>query len=131
MKKTRIAKLHSENLVLYEIDGTAMRNELDIDFVGAGHHLAHPIIPKNEIWIEKTLTKADKKAYLLHELIEHYVMSLKKFLYPKAHELANKAEQEFRNGCPPLLALMSVLTDANIPMNLDRLSAYHELIVQY
>lgn len=91
---------HMNNgIKVYTVDGEYVRTYFDNDFAGAGHSLAYKgIIPKNEIWVENTLTSdKDIKAIILHELVEHMMMSYFNMSYLEAHRRANKIEHTFRN----------------------------------
>ena len=64
-----------------------------------GHDKVYPkFIPPNEIWLDRNLNIIDRKATLLHELVEREKMS-NKMSYEKAHsEYANIAEVEARKN---------------------------------
>lgn len=73
------------------VDGTNIRNQGKVNFVFAGNDKAYSFIPKNEVWIEKSVPKNDRKAILMHELAERDLMA-HGMGYDKAHLLANQIE---------------------------------------
>ena len=77
------------------VDGQYVRDKLSIDFTMGGHHWVYGFIPKNEIWIDKSLTEKDVEATIAHELAEAPKMR-KGMSYGKAHEKANKVEEQYR-----------------------------------
>jgi hypothetical protein len=80
-----------EKLKIRLVDGTKVRNNLAVNFVFAGHDKAYGFIPKNEIWIEKSVPKKERKFIAMHEINERNFMK-HGFGYQKAHDMANKIE---------------------------------------
>ncbi len=87
-----------EGVTLHEVDGTYLRDNVNVDFTSGTNGYAHPnYVPKNEVWIDKSLPEADKTATIKHELRERELMKDGK-TYNEAHEIAAKEEAEFRQG---------------------------------
>jgi hypothetical protein len=78
-------------LVIKIVDGTRIRNLLDVGFVFGGHDKAYDYIPKNQIWIEKSIPVKERKHILMHEFAERDLMK-HGMGYGKAHMIANQIE---------------------------------------
>ena len=89
MKRTAIADL-------YTVDGAFVRNRCDIDFIGGGHQLVYPWMPRGEAWIEATLG-SDGRFIAAHELSEIFDMLTRGWSYERAHAKANRVEKVCRN----------------------------------
>lgn len=74
------------------VDGTEIRNNTELDFIGAGNGERWPFIPPDEIWVEMALPDADLFPFLVHEVVETRHMRDGGMAYEEAHDLANKAE---------------------------------------
>lgn len=94
----RIKKIQSiDGITIYLVDGYAIRQNIDVDFIGGGHHYAYPkFIPENEIWIEDMKNKKDVYPIIAHELKELHLMRDKGKKYDDAHEVACDRESETR-----------------------------------
>jgi hypothetical protein len=77
---------------VFLVDGNAVRNNLGVSYGIGGHSKAYDFIPKNEIWLEKTLDPAERDMILLHELYERRRMIRDKWNYMRAHHAATIAE---------------------------------------
>lgn len=74
------------------------------EFVQGGHHYVTSYpgyrknIPEDEIWIDKVYVSEPTvlKGIIKHEFLERNLMKYKKWTYDKAHEYANKKEEEYR-----------------------------------
>jgi len=80
---------------IYLVNGRKIREILDSNFQFGGHHLVYDYMPKNEVWIDNTVTPKEKKYILVHELFELNLMKKGKS-YNNAHDYANAAEKEAR-----------------------------------
>jgi hypothetical protein len=89
MPKKMLGKVGKVRILL--VDGTKIRNQGNVNFAFAGNDKAYSFIPKNEVWIEKSVPKKDRKAILMHELAERDLMS-HGMSYDRAHLLANQIE---------------------------------------
>ena len=104
VKKTtaeEIEKIKLENLgkeagmKIFLVDGRAVREKLDPDFVLGGHWLIYPYIPKNEIWIDNVQDRRDTIFTFIHEIHEALLMK-KGMRYDNAHDWALAAEKTAR-----------------------------------
>lgn len=77
------------------VDGKAVRNGYDRNFVQGGHSKVYKFIPKNEIWIDDDLSEEERKPVIIHELNELGLMT-KGMPYNKAHWRSNRKENRFR-----------------------------------
>ncbi len=61
----------------------------------ADHWLANNKIPEGEVWVREDWwnDKEKRKRIITHEKVELYLMIHKKLPYEKAHEIANKFEE--------------------------------------
>lgn len=96
-----IAKMKLENLgkeygmKIFLVDGKAVREKLDPDFVLGGHWLVYPYVPKNEIWIDNVQDKRDAIFTFIHEVREAMLMK-EGMRYDNAHDWALAAEKTAR-----------------------------------
>jgi len=81
---------------IFFVNGTFIRDHIDIDFTMGGHGYRFPFIPKDEIWIEQGMNDKDATATIAHELKEAEEMKSGK-TYSQAHEKANTVEERFRS----------------------------------
>jgi hypothetical protein len=84
-----IGKIGKVKIVL--VDGTKVRNNTAVNFVFGGSDMSYSFIPKNQIWIEKSVPKNERKFILMHEFSERDMMK-HGFNYNHAHMLANQIE---------------------------------------
>ena len=83
-------------LLVYLVDGFAVRNYVDVGWIGGGHPLQDPFVPAGQIWIERNDKHPDDDdAILVHELKEYALMS-RGIKYDAAHHAANEAEAQYR-----------------------------------
>ena len=78
-------------MVVWLVDGKLIRDSLDTEFLGGGHHFRYQWIPEGEIWLEAGLDPMDIKFFLLHELCERVLM-IQGMGYEESHAHANKRE---------------------------------------
>jgi len=83
----------SEGIDIWLVDGNAVRDTREIDFIGGGHHFVYGFIPENEIWIDIDTGDADIVFYIVHELTERPLMR-DGMDYVSAHEQANVMEHK-------------------------------------
>jgi len=84
-------------LDVHLVNGTDVRNTLDVGWVGGGHDLVDRYIPEKMIWIEEGFSMEDRFAFLVHELHERDLMA-NGAKYLDAHNLANEAEAKYRRA---------------------------------
>lgn len=88
----KLLKKLGSGVKVYLVDGTFIRNNIDIDFTMGGHEFVYPkYIPKNEIWLDKDISEKEQELTLRHENTERDAMIGGKN-YEDAHEIANKEE---------------------------------------
>jgi len=90
----RFWKKHN-NIKIFLVNGYKVRNSY-VSFGIGGHHKAYDYIPKNEIWIEKSVTPKERNLILLHELYERKRMIDDNWDYLRAHFAATQAESYAR-----------------------------------
>jgi hypothetical protein len=81
---------------IYIVDGNFVRSKLFVDFVLGGHGYIYLFIPKNEIWIERTISQNDMKNNLTHEIIEYIFMKYLNYSYNRAHDITANVERVLR-----------------------------------
>lgn len=74
-----------QGIKVYLVDGRYIRDNIGVSFGIGGHHKAYDFIPKNEIWLEKSIDPKERNAILLHELYERRRMIRDKWNYLQAH----------------------------------------------
>lgn len=80
---------------IWRVDGTAIRNELDVNFPNAGQHYKFSYIPKYEFWIDKEAVENDTKFLIDHLLVEWKLMRCG-MKYEDALDIANAKERAER-----------------------------------
>jgi hypothetical protein len=78
------------------VNGKAVRDYCDVEYAEGGHGLVYSYIPKNEIWIENSLSTRETQFIVLHELHERNLMSKGKD-YHHAHLGATIVEDYYRD----------------------------------
>lgn len=91
-------KRKDQSVTVRLVDGARVRNRRDVEFTMGGHHWRYRWIPRNEIWIERTLKGCDRRATILHERTERSLMR-NGVGYDQAHRAASKLEVSFRRHC--------------------------------
>jgi hypothetical protein len=96
MKKPYIKKFGEiSGFNVWIVDGKYIRDNLDIEFTNFGQPLDFPIIPKNELWIDKEYSGNENRFFIAHMLAEHRLMAEGK-KFDQAREYANKIERKER-----------------------------------
>jgi hypothetical protein len=89
-----------EGIKIVEVDGTYIRDNIDIDFTAGGHEFVYPnYIRPGEVWIDKDMSPQDKEATVIHELNERMKMS-KGMMYEEAHDNSSRLEKKIRKDNP-------------------------------
>lgn len=83
---------------VYSVDGTAIRDRIDPDFIGGGNPSRYGYVPLGEIWIERGTPRGDLVPYALHEATEAELMKRDGLTYDQAHAQATDAEQRLRRS---------------------------------
>ena len=94
-KKHNPSKKLKDTIKFFDVDGTEIRNHVDIDFTEGGHGYHYDYIPKDEIWVE---SEKDRECTMVHEFVERLVQKEFKIDdYEEAHDdFALPMEQLFR-----------------------------------
>jgi hypothetical protein len=82
---------------VWSVDGEAVRNQLDIDFVAGGNAGRYDFIPDEEIWIESNIEKRGVAPVIVHEIVECIFMQVGGVTYSRAHDMANVIESDMRS----------------------------------
>jgi hypothetical protein len=80
------------------VDGLRVRSTYMTDYTEGGHGYVYPWVPKNEIWIEETIERAEVPFIVAHEYIEHRLMRDEGMEYDKAHECCSEMEFDLRKA---------------------------------
>lgn len=97
-----LARIHRAHLglvrglMVWSIDGEAVRNLADVDFTTGGNPARYLYVPANEIWVERWLSLNDFTAIVFHEYIEYVFMKDRGMTYETAHDLAVETEMGMR-----------------------------------
>jgi len=97
----RNQNIRGEEVLIYGVKGTEVRDSLDIDFTAGGHKWVserYSYIPDSEIWVDSDMNEKDFEATILHEVTEYEKMKYEGWSYDKAHDYASSVELKFRNG---------------------------------
>jgi len=88
------------------IDGNLARSYYKTDYTEGGHGYVYPWVPKDQIWIEKDLDRAEIPYIVSHEYLELRLMRDKGLEYDRAHVVSAKVEFALREG-KPILSLLA------------------------
>jgi len=82
-------------IIVWVVDGEAVRDRFDENYIQGGHGYVYNYVPKNEIWLDNTLKGEEFPGVLTHEYVEmcHMRDGMK---YDDAHKIATKAEYGVR-----------------------------------
>jgi hypothetical protein len=84
-------ELPEEGLKVYLVDGHKVRDLYKTDFVEGGNGEVYPWVPRDEIWLEDTLSENEKEYTLMHETAERKLMQ-GGMGYDEAHKKASRIE---------------------------------------
>jgi len=88
-----------DTVIIYLVNGTTIRREIDPDFTEGGHGYIYPnYIAENEIWIDIIQDEEDLYSSIEHEIHERINMKFNELEYDKAHDEALIWEQKVRHG---------------------------------
>lgn len=102
VSKDQLNRLHVHKLGklggydVWLVDGTFVRDHIDIDFVAGGNPSRYGYVPMNELWVEATQAKEDIASSALHECVEAILMKKHGQDYDHAHNHASKVEIRYR-----------------------------------
>jgi hypothetical protein len=90
-----------DGTVVYTVNGYEVRSNLDVAWIGSGNPERDPYIPDCEIWIENSLCREDRLAFVEHELVSRNTLAVMRERgnvdYKEANRLATLAEAKFRH----------------------------------
>ncbi len=95
--RKRLVAITKDDVKIYLVNGTHIRDKIDIDLTMGGHAYVYPnYIPENEIWIDEDMDIEDQYTTIVHEMTERNEMRNKHLSYSKAHEDASEKEKKVR-----------------------------------
>lgn len=89
-------KLGKKAINVFLVRGEVVRGLYKADFVEAGHGYVYNWIPKDEIWVDSSLSRKEVPVVVLHEFVERLLMKEQKLSYAKAHPMASEVEAKYR-----------------------------------
>lgn len=95
LRKKLVIADKASGVNVWLVDGKAVREQYNEDFIGGGHHYVYDFIPLPDVWLEDTIVKNERGFFLTHELHERRRMA-SGMEYQKAHNEASAVEQEAR-----------------------------------
>lgn len=84
-----------KGLDIWIVDGVKVRRELYTEFIFGGNDQRYKFIPKDEIWIDNSISAEELEFTIIHEIFERNLM-IQGLTYAKAHELATQEELRAR-----------------------------------
>lgn len=99
LDKIKVSKFNTiKKYTVWLVDGTYIRDYVDLDFTSGGNGGRYRYVPEKEIWIEKTMSIEDKIATAFHEYFECEFMQNEGMSYNDAHDKANVLEKAIRKN---------------------------------
>lgn len=95
-KYATIKESNKDNVKIYLVNGEYVRDFYKTDYVEGGHGYVYSWIPKDEIWVDKSIGSKEIPVIILHEYTERTLMKYKKISYVQSHNIALKVEFEHR-----------------------------------
>ena len=86
-----------DGFYVYRVDGSRVRDTLDVDFTSGGNAGRYLYVPEGQIWIDDGLTEEDVAPTILHEYRETLLMR-RGIPYDEAHEVSAEVESRFRRS---------------------------------
>ena len=83
---------HGDRFRVWGVDGPTVRNHFQTTFVEGANPACCPYVPGGEIWIEDTVSVAERPLIVLHEVTEEPLMTYSHMTYPEAHWRAAAVE---------------------------------------
>lgn len=87
---------HLSGYTIWVVDGSVIRDHIDIEFALGGNPGRYAYVPQDEVWIEDTGDEPDMDAIAAHETVESDLMIKDGFSYEEAHTQASKIETDLR-----------------------------------
>lgn len=78
-------------LAIWIVDGTLIRDSLDIEFSNFGQHYAFDFIPRGELWLDRETAPDEQTFFVDHLLVERSLME-RGVPYDSALEIADRRE---------------------------------------
>ncbi len=78
------------------VSGCRVRSTYKTDYTEGGHGYVYRWVPKDEIWVEDTIDRAELPFIVTHEYTELRLMRDEKMEYDKAHEICSEVEFDLR-----------------------------------
>jgi hypothetical protein len=94
-----VYRLINEKIDGYQIciiDGPLVRQKIYDEFLYGGNEQRYLFIPKKEIWIDNSISVAEYKYTVAHELNERHLMAVFSFTYADAHDSSLRLERQMR-----------------------------------
>ena len=88
--------LINDKIKVWLVSGVRVRNRYDADFSGS-HDCVDRHVPRNEIWIDDSMSEIERKMMMIHELYERNLMS-RGMCYKPAHKKASDYEARIRKN---------------------------------
>ena len=85
-----------EKTHVWIVEGHLVRCYYKTDYTEGGHGYVYPWIPHGQIWIERSIEKAEIPYILAHEYIESRLMRDEGLKYDEAHEQCSEMEFDLR-----------------------------------
>lgn len=83
---------------VWRVDGCLVRCLYKTDYTEGGHGYVYPWCPKEEIWVEESISNEELPYIIAHEYIEIRLMRDKQLDYNHAHTLAAEMEYDLRKA---------------------------------
>lgn len=84
-----------DNILVWQVDGKYVRENIDREFTNFGQHFRFRFIPKYEFWLDKEYSSDETHFFVDHLFVEWHLMS-KGISYDKALEKADEIEKNER-----------------------------------
>lgn len=81
----------SKNLNIWIVNGKYIRDLFFINFTEGGHDKVYNFVPENEVWIENSVSREERKLIILHEIHERNLMAMGMKYHP-AHTRSTRIE---------------------------------------
>lgn len=102
-EKPYLKKLETlDDIVVWEVDGEYIRDNINREFTNFGQHYRFTFIPTHEFWLDKEHAPNEKKFFIDHLLVEWHLMR-EGMSYDNAIGKADEKEQNERSKCSFIL----------------------------
>jgi hypothetical protein len=86
----------ADGRIIWIVDGAVIRREIFPEFLYGGNGERYLFIPKDEIWIDQSISAEEYQYTLAHELHERDLMAQKGMSYADAHDSSLAFEEKMR-----------------------------------